>query len=88
MSRPAAELAREAFTLWRGWGLPLGGDSAHHSDDVHAFLRWAAVFQARCGELGAIDGARLSDAVANSFGNGRLVAPGRLILAGFDELTP
>ena len=84
----AAELAREAFTLWRGWRLPLGGDSVYYSDDVFAFLRWAAAFEARCDELGAIDGARLADAVADGFMSGRLLAPARLLLAGFDELTP
>ncbi|MGH8503191.1 MAG: PD-(D/E)XK nuclease family protein [Gammaproteobacteria bacterium] len=84
----AAELAREALALWRGWRLPLRRDNALYGDDVRAFLRWTAAFEARCDELGFIDSARLANAVADRLTHGRLTAPARLLLAGFDELTP
>jgi len=83
----AAGLARDAWNLWHAWRLPLKSGGPH-TPDTQAFLKWAAVFAAHCKAKQLLDSARLADAVADGFAAGRLIIPAKLLLAGFDELTP
>jgi probable DNA repair protein len=84
----AASLASEAWSLWRSWRLPVKPSQGVLAEDIKAFLTWAAAFESRCKTEHLLDGARAADAVAESFATGRLVPPRKLLLAGFDELTP
>ncbi len=91
---PAARAAREAWELAHAWCLDLAPLSAQRDvwgEDTRAFVDWAQSYTRRCAEHGWLDQARLADWVARRLHDGdadtRLL-PSRLLLVGFDELTP
>jgi ATP-dependent helicase/nuclease subunit B len=84
----AASLAHEAWSLWRAWRIPLERNQNTCGPDGQAFIKWAAAFESRCQAEHLVDNGRVADVVAEWLSAGRLTAPSRLRLAGFDELTP
>jgi ATP-dependent helicase/nuclease subunit B len=87
--QPAAT-AREAARAWdllQAYRVPLerftGGD-----EDAQAFTLWAEAFRDASRVQGWLEDARLTDWLATGVRSGGLQAPGRILLAGFDELTP
>jgi probable DNA repair protein len=58
------------------------------TEETQAFLRWSRSFTRFCDTHGLIDTARLPDALATEYREGRLPAPRRIALAGFDALDP
>lgn len=87
-ARAAAGLALDAWRLWRAWRLPLERVQSACASDTQVFLKWAAAFESRCRAERVIDAARSADVIVEWLVAGRLVAPSRLVLVGFDELTP
>ncbi len=84
----AAASAAEAWTLLHGWRLDLGHPAFGDAADSRAFRGWARAFAAACEAGDWLDDARLPDAVAARFADGRLRVPERLALYAFDELSP
>ena len=84
----AARSAREAWQLLHAWKLSIPRSRESASEDVSAFARWAKAYTQRCTTGHWLDSARLPDSVRNAMAASRLVPPGSLILAGFDELNP
>ncbi len=83
-----ARLARKAWTLLHAWCLPRAEIHQAGYDDVQAFAAWAATFEERCRERRWLDGPRLPDALIALIDARQTPIPPRLLLAGFDELTP
>ncbi|MDD3449748.1 MAG: PD-(D/E)XK nuclease family protein, partial [Gammaproteobacteria bacterium] len=83
----AARLTAEAWRLLHGWRIPLAGHDPLN-DDGRAFSDWAGRYQARCAHEGWVDAARLPDLLARRLAQAPWLLPRRLLLAGFDELTP
>ncbi len=84
----AAALAGEAWALAHRWQI---ADRLRHyamTEDTRLFAAWASDYQQRVEVLGAIDQARLPDAVRTLVDAGTLRAPAEALLVGFDELTP
>ncbi|OGI46438.1 MAG: hypothetical protein A2151_05025 [Candidatus Muproteobacteria bacterium RBG_16_65_34] len=84
----AARTAQEAWRLMWEWDLALPAARDAPNEDTRAFAAWAQVFDERCRARGWQDPARLPEALAQAFDRGRLKAPPRLLLFGFEELTP
>jgi ATP-dependent helicase/nuclease subunit B len=84
----AADTSREAWAIAHGFRLLPALSHGPVNDDCRAFLRWAQAYDRACAEAGWLDPARLPDRLADAFRSGTLPAPPRLILAGFDTLTP
>jgi len=84
----AAATAAEAWKLLHGWRIDPGDPAFGENGDSRAFRRWAHAYLDRCNTAGWIDDARLSDAVAARFADGRLRPPERLAFYAFDELAP
>lgn len=87
----AAEVAPQAMEAWRllhAWQVAPPALSDCPSDDVRAFLDWQAAYRAVLEQQGWLDEALLADAVAEAVKAGQMGVPPRLLLAGFDELTP
>lgn len=82
-----ARLAREARALQHAWRLELP-DTGPLPRDARAFRAWSGTFERRCRESGWIEPARVPDLLAEAWRAGSLPAPGCVVLAGFDELTP
>jgi probable DNA repair protein len=83
-----AARAAEAWTLAHAWQLldrlgriPLDEDSA-------AFAGWARAYRARTDRERATDVARLPALAAGILGNARVKKPMRLVVYGFDVVTP
>ncbi len=88
--RPAAA-ARTAEAAWRlvqEWMMPRDRLEAWATPETEQFLRWADRYLEQCRLKGWVDHARLTTVVEEAFRSLRLAAPQRLLLAGFDELTP
>lgn len=85
--RAAAQTAQEAWQLSWAWEIPPSMDNAPN-EDVRAFANWARQFDERCRRQGWQDRARLPDALGKAFASGYVKAPTRLLLFGFEELTP
>jgi ATP-dependent helicase/nuclease subunit B len=84
--------ARQALEAWRlaaEWQLPIHAVSdAELNDDCRAFLGWARRYGRELAERAWVDRARLVERIAEAFGDGVIVAPTEIWLAGFDEPTP
>ncbi len=84
----AARTAQEAWRLLHEWRLPLPAEREAPNEDTRAFAGWAVNFEKRCERGRWQDAARVPALLARACERGRLEAPARLLLAGFDELTP
>jgi len=83
-----ARTAHEAWQLCWDWNVaPPSIDQAPNTD-VRAFATWWREFDARCRAHHWQDRARLPGAVREAFAGGGLATPRRLLLHGFEELTP
>ena len=77
-----ARSAMDAWELLHHYRLPLREGLFEASEDTHAFYGWSAEFVRRRDANGWLEEARLPDVLID------LPAPHRVLLAGFDELTP
>lgn len=84
----AAALAAEAWALVHQWQVADQFRNYALTEDTRAFADWSAEFERRVRNHGAIDSARVPDAVRQLVADGRAAVPEALLLAGFDELTP
>lgn len=85
----AARLAGEARQLALAWGLDDARlQSALHSDDSAAFLRWTREWERRLAAGAWLEPDALADAAAGWLTAMPLLRPRQLWLAGFEELTP
>jgi probable DNA repair protein len=82
-----AGLARSAWTLMQAWAIP-PGELAAGGDDVQVFAAWQDRFDQLSRQQRLLDGARLAGALAELIEQRRVPVPARVLLAGFDELTP
>ena len=88
--RPAetAGVAGKAWEICRQWHLPVNELSRAPTEDTAVFLAWADAFEKKCRDNNWLDTAGLGDAVMQLLKAGHIAAPGQIILAGFDELSP
>ena len=85
--RGTARSAMEAWRMVEQYRLPLDARFSAH-EDWTAFRAWALAYQAVCGKKHWLDEARLTDSVRRAMAARAVEVPGRVLLAGFDELTP
>ena len=88
----AAEQAHKAWEMLKEWKLPItlsiSAPEAGATPEVRAFADWATAYEERCSSAGWMDGAGLADALERAFAAELLPPPGRVILAGFEDLRP
>jgi ATP-dependent helicase/nuclease subunit B len=82
----AAATAQEAWSLAAEWRLDLRLVESAGNEDSRVFARWAQRFESLRQAARLIEAARLPDYLRSAIA--RLRLPARVILAGFDELTP
>ncbi|HET7402087.1 MAG TPA: PD-(D/E)XK nuclease family protein, partial [Usitatibacter sp.] len=89
MSVPAAaDAALQAWSLAHGWRLAAGLARAALHDDARAFVEWSVRYERITRERNQTDRARLPDVIAPLLGNDALRKPVRIVLAGFELITP
>jgi len=84
----AAKNAREAWSLLHQWRLDQKALHEHPTDDVQAFVKWAGAFSRECENRNLLDDARLTATLQQTLAKHPEALPKRLVLAGFDELSP
>lgn len=83
-----AQLCREAWQLAHDWNLAGEIGMSAANEDVRAFRAWCARYLKLCDAQHCCDSARLAGSVTSIVGKHAIWFPRRLILAGFDVLTP
>ena len=86
--RRTAQAAMETWALARGHRLALGDGRFHATAETEAFLSWARELERKCAEERWLDRASLPDFLGRRIRAGEVEIPPRLILAGFEDLTP
>lgn len=81
-----AEAAAQAWERMHAWRLDRRALAESGREDTKAFLAWAQQFEHRTEVQGWIEPARQPDSLSPYLK--QLSLPSRLLLAGFDELTP
>ena len=84
----AALAALEAWELAHAWRLLPALQRLAITEETRAFLRWAQAYDAACSRGPFIDSARLPDLLSDLARTGSLPLPERVIVFGFDALTP
>ena len=79
-----AASAMEAQALCRSFGMAAGGTA----DEAQLFAGWQESFLKRCRAAGWIDAAGLQRQLVRLIGEGHFALPERVVVAGFDRLTP
>jgi len=83
-SSATAQTVQDAWRLSWEWTIPLPLPDTGPNEDVRAFAIWSRDFDERCRAQGWQDRARLADAIIEALASGRLKAPKRLLLFGFE----
>ncbi len=83
-----AENAGEAWRLAKQYTIPLDGPLYKARVESAAFAKWAARFEAECRSGGWMDSASLCDVLSACVGSGQLAIRRKIVLVGFDHLTP
>ncbi len=84
----AAAEARNAYALLHSWLLPQADPSFALFEDSAAFQGWARQFDLVLADNGWLSPARLEAEIGRRVEQGEITPPGRLLHAGFDEMTP
>ncbi len=84
----AARELQQSRQLLRHWRLELDETAFGHNEDSQAFHRWALAFEARCRKSNWLAETDLVEHLQAVVHTGGLPLPDKLLLTGFDELTP
>ncbi len=80
--------AYDAYALIKEYGLALPDEDIYSSPEVAALARWIRSYSEKLAELGFEERLNLPDEIALLIDKGEIKAPQKVILAGFDELSP
>ncbi len=86
--RAAAEQAAKAYALIREHRLPANRQAFEATEETRAFYGWMRRYENRLQEWNALDAADVLDEVHQAMQRGALPLPKRIILAGFESVTP
>lgn len=84
----AARAAYKAYCLIRQYRVSLPADETYLTEEARAFKAWLREYEKELARLGFLDYPSLMERVSGLIEGGHVVAPSRLVLAGFDEITP
>jgi ATP-dependent helicase/nuclease subunit B len=83
-----AEKAAEAWRLLAQYAIPLESPLYKAQAESAAFAEWAAKFEGECRRGGWVDSASLGSVLLAYVGTGQFAIRRRMMLVGFDHLTP
>ncbi len=86
--RGAARAAYKAYVLTRRFNVRLPADETYLAEEARAFKAWLGRYESELKRLGFIDYPCLMERVRGIIEGGRAGLPERVVLAGFDEITP
>lgn len=80
--------AYDAYALIKEYGLALPEEDIYSSPEVAALARWVRSYREKVAQLGFDERLNVADEIALLIDKGEIKAPQKVILAGFDEITP
>lgn len=83
-----AENAQRAGRLVRAYRVPLDGSVYQARPETAAFAAWVAEFERECEQAAWIDEASVADIVCRAIREGRLPVRRKVLVVGFDQMTP
>lgn len=83
-----AELAKSAYGLLQQWQVDLNQPIFQSSDDYQALRTWIDEYHRHCRHLNAMDSTTLIDLIINAIKAKKMQTPEKIILMGFNELSP
>jgi len=86
--RGAAREAYKAYELVRRYRLRLPADDTYLTEEARAFKGWLGQYENELQRLGFVDYPCLMERVCALMDGGTVTLPEKVILAGFDEITP
>lgn len=86
-ARGLANNAAQALASMQAAGLEFADWDIRVNEDALAFKTWAGDFDKRCKANSWITQGQLTSAITAFANSGKLVAPARILLSGFDEFT-
>ncbi len=84
----AARLAQNAWGLTQSWLINSREITDYANGDTDLFLSWVDIFNKRCRQENWLDSSQIPTIVKQQIVSGELHSPDRILLAGFDEITP
>lgn len=84
----AAKTAFNAYAMMKEYGLRFPKDEIYLTEEAKALKRWAEAYGKKVKSLGFTDLSNLPDKVIALIERGEVTPPGKVVLAGFDEITP
>jgi len=86
--RGAAREAYKAYVLMRRYKVRLPADDTYLTEEARVFKGWLGLYEDELRRLGFTDYPCLMEGLRPLIAEGRVTIPKRIILAGFDEITP
>lgn len=83
-----AELASKAYALIQEYRLTRSLGVYPATEETGSFQRWLGLYERRLNILGALDPASVMDEVLRGMQEDKIPAPDKIVLAGFEEVTP
>ncbi|MBM2839047.1 MAG: rexB [Deltaproteobacteria bacterium] len=87
MNSGVAKTAYDAYTMIREYRITLP-DDIYLTEEAKALKRWTETYEKEVDRLGFVEQASLSEKVTELIRNRSILVPDRVVLAGFDEISP
>ena len=88
MAQGAANIAFEAYSLMKEHDLSFPKESIYLTEEALALKSWIKKYEKELKKLGFVDNLSLKDRVVKLIKEGKISLPEKIVLAGFDEITP
>lgn len=84
----ASDESYKAYSILKEYNLRLPEDDIYLTEEARALKRWIRSYEARVRELGFVERHTLGSRSLGLIRAGSIALPGKVVLAGFDEVTP
>ena len=88
MAQGAANIAFEAYSLMKEHDLSFPKESIYLTEEALALKSWIKKYEKELKKLGFVDNLSLKDRVIKLIKDGKISLPEKIVLAGFDEISP
>ena len=88
MAQGAANIAFEAYSLMKEYDLSFPKESIYLTEEALALKSWIKKYEKELKKLGFVDNLSLKDRVIKLIKDGKISLPEKIVLAGFDEISP
>ncbi|MEE8423712.1 MAG: PD-(D/E)XK nuclease family protein [Thermodesulfobacteriota bacterium] len=88
MTHGVVGAAYDAYLLIEEYNISFPREDIYLTEEAKAFRRWKNIYDKELKRLGFIDHASLTERIIKLIKEDKIVLPKKIIIAGFDEITP